>query len=187
MLWPNPARRDKPWNYIPPEFQRYTKLILATGNLYGHVENAWGIPFPKEIKWKEGFLGKIFQEYWEMTTKLTAVDYKSIGYKTKWLQDDINHKLTATDCKLLTWWLTANDYKTDWQQIWLQAGCKLTASSLNYKMTSSWPQMTTKQIDHRSDFKLAANWLQVDHKWLQKWIDYKSNFKLTANWLTPND
>lgn len=39
MLWPIPARRDKPWNYIPLEFQRYTKLILATGNLYGHVEN----------------------------------------------------------------------------------------------------------------------------------------------------
>ena len=50
ILWPNPARRDKPWNYIPPEFQRYTKLILATGNLYGHVENIWGIPFPKRIK-----------------------------------------------------------------------------------------------------------------------------------------
>jgi hypothetical protein len=50
MLWPNPARRDKPWNYIPLEFQRYTKLILATENLYGHVENAWGIPFPKKKK-----------------------------------------------------------------------------------------------------------------------------------------
>jgi hypothetical protein len=33
----------------------------------------------------------------------------------------------------------------------------------------------------------TTKWLQVDHKWLQKWIDYKSNFKLTANWLTPDD
>jgi hypothetical protein len=50
MLWPNPARRDKPWNYIPLEFQRYTKLILTTGYLYEHVENVLGIPFPKRIK-----------------------------------------------------------------------------------------------------------------------------------------
>jgi len=50
MLWPNPARRDKPWNFGPPEFQRYTKLILATGNSYGHVEDVWAIPFPKRIK-----------------------------------------------------------------------------------------------------------------------------------------
>jgi hypothetical protein len=62
MLWPNPARRDKPWNYIPLEFQRYTKLILATNNLYGHVENVWGIPFPKRIKRKYCFLGELFHE-----------------------------------------------------------------------------------------------------------------------------
>lgn len=62
MLWQNPARRDKPWNYIPTEFQRYTKLIPATGKLYGHVENVWGIPFPKRIMQKDHFLGKLFQE-----------------------------------------------------------------------------------------------------------------------------
>jgi hypothetical protein len=50
MLWQNPARRDKPWNYTTLEFQRYTKLILATENLYGHVKNVWGILFPKTIK-----------------------------------------------------------------------------------------------------------------------------------------
>ena len=50
MLWPNPARRDKPWNYIPLEFQRYTKLIRSTGYLYGHVGNGWGIQFPKRMK-----------------------------------------------------------------------------------------------------------------------------------------
>ena len=39
MLWPNPARRDKPWNYIALKFQRYTKHLLAMGNLYRHIEN----------------------------------------------------------------------------------------------------------------------------------------------------
>jgi hypothetical protein len=62
MLWQNPARRDKPWNYIPTEFQRYTKLILATGNLYGHVENVWGIPFSKRKKEKYHLLSELFQE-----------------------------------------------------------------------------------------------------------------------------
>lgn len=112
MLWPNPARRDKPWNYIPLEFQRYTKLILATENLYGHVENAWGIPFPKKKKWKECFLGEIFQEsvFWlEMTTdslqvhwlQLTA-NLMMIDY-TQWLQSRLTYK---SDFEL-----TANDYK----------------------------------------------------------------------------
>lgn len=50
MLWQKPARRDKQWNYIPLEFQRYTKLNLDTGYLYGHVENVWGIPFPKRME-----------------------------------------------------------------------------------------------------------------------------------------
>jgi hypothetical protein len=62
MLWPNPARRDKPWNYTPLKFQRYTKHILATCNLYGHVGNDWGISFPKRIKQKDHFLGELFQE-----------------------------------------------------------------------------------------------------------------------------
>jgi hypothetical protein len=31
MLWPNPIRRDKPWNYIALEFQKYTKPLLCLG------------------------------------------------------------------------------------------------------------------------------------------------------------
>jgi hypothetical protein len=62
MLWPNPARRDKPWNYIALEFQRYTKLLLTTGNLYGHVENVFGIPFPKRTEPKYGVLGDLFRK-----------------------------------------------------------------------------------------------------------------------------
>jgi hypothetical protein len=59
MLWPNPARRDKPWNYIALEFQRYTKHILTTGNLYGHVEDVWGILSLKRAGQKDGFLGVV--------------------------------------------------------------------------------------------------------------------------------
>jgi hypothetical protein len=82
MLWQNPARRDKPWNYIPLKFQRYTKLNLATRYLYGHVENVWGIPFPKRMEWKYCFLSELFQEqvFWlqieYMLIDLTANDYK---------------------------------------------------------------------------------------------------------------
>jgi hypothetical protein len=73
MLWPNPAKRDKPWNYIPPEFQRYTKLILATGNLYEHVDNVRGIPFPKRMEQKYCFLGELFKEQvsgYKLSTKV---------------------------------------------------------------------------------------------------------------------
>jgi hypothetical protein len=62
MLWPNPARRDKPWNYIALEFQRYTKLLLTTGNLYEHVGNVFGILFPKRIESKYGVLGELFRK-----------------------------------------------------------------------------------------------------------------------------
>jgi hypothetical protein len=48
VLWQNPARRDKPWSYIALDLKRYTKRVLDMGNLYGHVENVWDIPFPKE-------------------------------------------------------------------------------------------------------------------------------------------
>jgi hypothetical protein len=60
MMWPNPARRDKPWNYIALEFQRYTKHLMATGNLYDHVGNVWGIPFPKKVEQKYGVLDELF-------------------------------------------------------------------------------------------------------------------------------
>jgi hypothetical protein len=62
-LWPNPARRDKPWHYIALEFQRYTKHLLATGNLYRQVGIVWGIPFPKRMGRKYGFLGELFKKY----------------------------------------------------------------------------------------------------------------------------
>jgi hypothetical protein len=62
MLWPNPARRDKPWNYIALEIQRYTKHLLATGNLYEHVDVIEGIPNPKRMEGKGGVLGRIFKE-----------------------------------------------------------------------------------------------------------------------------
>jgi hypothetical protein len=35
-----------------------TKHLLTTGNLYGHIENVWGIPFPKRIEKKDGVLGE---------------------------------------------------------------------------------------------------------------------------------
>jgi hypothetical protein len=61
MLCPNAARRDKPWNYITSKFQRYTKHILSMGNLYGHVGNVWGIPFPKGMEEKDGVLSELFK------------------------------------------------------------------------------------------------------------------------------
>ena len=88
MLWQKPARRDKQWNYIPPEFQRYTKLNMDTWYLYGHVENVWGIPFPKRMERKYCFLSELFQEqcFWLQiwligTTNWTTnrLDYKLIG------------------------------------------------------------------------------------------------------------
>ena len=57
-MWPNAARRDKPWNYITSKFQRYTKHVLSMGNLYGHVENVWGILFPKGMERNDGVLGE---------------------------------------------------------------------------------------------------------------------------------
>jgi len=33
------------------------------GNLFGHVENALGIPFPKRMERKDGVLSKLFKEY----------------------------------------------------------------------------------------------------------------------------
>ena len=88
MLWQKPARRDKQWNYIPPEFQRYTKLNMDRWYLYGHVENVWGIPFPKRMERKYCFLSELFQEqcFWLQiwligTTNWTTnrLDYKLIG------------------------------------------------------------------------------------------------------------
>jgi len=45
------------------KFQRYTKHLLAMGNLSGHVENALKILFPKRMERKDGVLGKLFKEY----------------------------------------------------------------------------------------------------------------------------
>jgi hypothetical protein len=62
MMQPNPARRDKGWHYIALEIQRYTKHVMATYNLYGHVDNTWGILNPKEMKDKYAFLVELFKE-----------------------------------------------------------------------------------------------------------------------------
>jgi hypothetical protein len=77
MLWPNPARRDKPWNYIPPEFQRYTKPILATGNQYGHVENVWDISFSKKKKVEILIFGQVIPRI----SFGPQIDYKLIDFK----------------------------------------------------------------------------------------------------------
>jgi hypothetical protein len=42
---------------------------MATGNLYEHVENVWGIPFLKINEQKYCFLGELFREQ--------VSDYKS--------------------------------------------------------------------------------------------------------------
>jgi hypothetical protein len=60
MLWPNAARRDKGWNYITSKFQRYTKHLFRMGNLYGHVDDVWGILFPKIMEEIDGVLGELF-------------------------------------------------------------------------------------------------------------------------------
>ena len=62
IMWPNPARRDKPWNYITLKFQRYTKHLLTRGNLYEHVEIIWGIQFQKGMRQKDDVLDELFQE-----------------------------------------------------------------------------------------------------------------------------
>lgn len=63
ILWPHPSRCDKPWNYIALEIQRYTKHIFTMGNLYGRVENVWGIPFLKRMEQKYHFLDGLFYKY----------------------------------------------------------------------------------------------------------------------------
>ena len=62
MLWLNPARRDKRWNYIALEFQRYTKHISEMENLYGRVDNVWGILIPKGMERKYRFLSELLKE-----------------------------------------------------------------------------------------------------------------------------
>jgi hypothetical protein len=76
VLWPNPLRRDKPWNYIALEFQRYTKHLLITGNLYRQIENVWGIPFPKGMEQKDGVLGELFRKL--VFHSLWSLHFKSV-------------------------------------------------------------------------------------------------------------
>ena len=61
VLCPNPARRDKPWNYIALEIQRYTKHLLGTGKLYGHVGTVYGIPNAKRMEQKDDVLVELFK------------------------------------------------------------------------------------------------------------------------------
>lgn len=123
MLWQNPARRDKPWNYIPLEFQRYTKLILATWYLYGHVENVWGIPFPKRIKGKDCFLSELFQKQvsdYNLTTCWCLIDRTTKGLQISWMDTNKVDRLVDT---------------TD-DQGWLQVG-RLQQTHIWLKMTES--------------------------------------------------
>ena len=56
VLCKNPARRDKQWNYIALQFQRYTKHVPPIRDIYEHVDNVWGIPIPKRMVQKYRFL-----------------------------------------------------------------------------------------------------------------------------------
>jgi hypothetical protein len=62
VLWQKHARRDKRWNYIALEFERYTKHVMATGKLCRQVDNDQGIPNPKRMEQKDGFLDELFKE-----------------------------------------------------------------------------------------------------------------------------
>lgn len=134
MMWPIPTSRDKPWNPNPPEFQMCTKLILATGKLYGHVENAWSISSAKKEWGKYCIFRKFFQEYQRLTT------YKSLKL--------IDHKLTF---KITSTWLKA-DFKPTSR--WLSSHSKATSKMTpDFKMTSdikltssSWTQITTSSV-----------------------------------------
>lgn len=163
MLWPKPAKRDKPWKYIPLEFQRYTKLSLATGNLYEHVENTWGIPFPKRIEWKYCFLNELFREQvsdHKLTTKfkwVSASNYQMIYFiGQRWLQIKIykltyNYKLTTSDHKLID-------------------NHKQTISLVDYKMTASnnkWPQAGWVQINYKLDTMTTS--INISWNWLIDW------------------
>ena len=206
MLWQNPARRDKPWNYMPPEFQRYTKLNLATGYLYGHVENVWGIPFPKRMEWKDCFLSELFQEQvsdyklttcWliDWTTNVTTnkkIDYKLID-KT-WLEADL---MSGNDYKLVDRWTLFSFFfffffffgwlqqigwpqtKYTWAPKW-QVDYKLLSWLID--MSAIKNKNTHEQHNWPASFKVNYKaWLQFDC-WPQGWLtDHKIDYNLIAD------
>jgi hypothetical protein len=91
MLWKNPARRDKQWNYIALQFQRYTKHVPPIQNIYGHVDNVWGIPIPKRMVPKYRFLSELSKEKGIVDLKLNQnmfIIVKSVRFllrKFNWL------------------------------------------------------------------------------------------------------
>jgi len=80
MMWPKPARRDKPWNYITLKFQRYTKHLLTTGNLCEHVEIIWGIQFQKRMRQKDDVLDELFQEQVFHSLRVNFMTFKAVAY-----------------------------------------------------------------------------------------------------------
>ena len=107
-MCPNPARRDKPWNYIALEFQRYIKHILATWNLYEQVGNFQDILFQKRTEWKYVVLSVLFKKQVVLTTK----HYKH--YKHYWLQKHYKHYDYKT---LQTLLLNYKHYKHDYKML----------------------------------------------------------------------
>lgn len=75
VLWKNPTRRDKQWNYIALQFQRYTKHVPPTRNIYEHVGNVWGIPIPKRMVSKYHFLSELLKEYYKIDVKIIRKDF----------------------------------------------------------------------------------------------------------------
>ena len=67
---------------MPLKFQRYTKHLLATGKLFGHIENDQGILFSKRMGKKDAVLGEIFREQVFSDFGL-LIDYKTHWETTK--------------------------------------------------------------------------------------------------------
>jgi hypothetical protein len=77
-LWKNPARRDKQWNYIALQFQRYTKHVQPTRYIYEHVANVWGIPIPKRMVPKYYFLSELLKEYYKVDDFIIQQNHKTL-------------------------------------------------------------------------------------------------------------
>lgn len=91
VLWKNPARRDKQWNYIALQFQRYTKHVQPTRYIYQHVANVWGIPIPKRIVPKYYFLSELLKEYYKVDDFIIQQNHKTFTNSSGCLLQLRNH------------------------------------------------------------------------------------------------